>query len=279
MSCGAGIRRTYSRPLSGLGGDWAAREDYVRTPTSWWFSDPFASSELRSPNVVWVQDLREDGTVYAGYVKDVFEEPVGYPSPIDFPYRPMPPFYHPVPPPLDLPRPYLPGNILELILCRLKAAVVVAVIVFPPISSPNEPPPPAFPSPGFPGSPSSPSLPVRKNPIVISGGLHGNWCGPGHPPQMYRPPNRGGGIVPDLPPIDALDSCCLTHDDCYEQNNCGIVNLIISPVCMLYDCSLYKCAMRVDCNLSPSPATCFRAKRWIGLLPWVRPGWCFILAP
>ncbi len=60
---------------------------------------------------------------------------------------------------------------------------------------------------------------------------------------------------------------------------CVRMGLFISPVCMLCDCSLYKCAMRVDCNLSPRPATCFRAKRWIGLLLWVRPGWCFILAP
>lgn len=177
MSCGAGIRRTYSRPLSGLGGDWVAQEDYVHTPTSWWFSDPFASSELRSPNAVWVQDLREDGTVYAGYVKDVFEEPVGYPSPIGFPYRPMPPFYHPVPPPLDLPRPYLPGNILELILCRLKAAVVVAVIVFPPIAHPEPP----LSSPLPPGSGFSPPPP--------------------HPPQNPLSPSK----LPSPPSLPGID--------------------------------------------------------------------------
>ena len=113
--------------------------------------------------------------------------------------------------------------------------------------------------------------------IIPLGAIHGNWCGPGHPKK--RVPNPGGGVRPIPPPIDAMDSCCFAHDDCYEQHNCTPACLIISIQCMLCDCSLYKCAMKVDCRRLPNPATCQRAKNLIGLIPLVRPGCCFILAP
>ena len=191
LGCGTGIMRTYSRPLMGLGGDWMAQEDYVHTPTSWWFSDPFASGELRSPNAVWYQDLRAGGGVYAGYVKDSFDEPVGIPSPWS-PLRPMPPFYHPVPPPLDLPRPVLPGNIIDLITCRIKAVSVV-IVVFPPIGSdpPGGTAPPNVPSPPF--APGNPSVPMPPGGNVPPSG--------GYVPPGSGSPFPGAGFVPgrDLP--------------------------------------------------------------------------------
>ncbi len=181
LGCGDGILRTYSRPLTGLDGGWAAQEDYLYTPTSWWFSDPFASSELRSLNAVWYQDLRDGGTVYAGYAKDRFGDPVGIPSPWS-PSRPMPPFVHPVPPPLDLPYPYLPG-IRELIPCRLKAVSVIIIVhpsePTPPSDSPGVPlPPPVDPAPGFPPNTPPPFIP------------------PGEPGKLPPPPPPVAGYLP-----------------------------------------------------------------------------------
>ncbi|GIV07964.1 MAG: hypothetical protein KatS3mg019_0055 [Fimbriimonadales bacterium] len=202
LGCGAGIMRTYSRPLTRLGGDWTTQENYVNTPTSWWFSDPFASSELRSPNAVWYQDLRAGGEVYAGYVKDSFDE-LWLPLPGRFPPRLMPPFYHPVLPPLDLPRRFLPENIIELITCRIKAASAV-IVVFPPISSelptpPNVPTSPFSPASGQPNVPPPPFSPV-----------------PGQP-SAPMPPGSGapgfpavGGFVPgrDLPSFGLCNYIC-----------------------------------------------------------------------
>ena len=76
----------------------------------------------------------------------------------------------------------------------------------------------------------------------------------------------GGGIRPGIEPIDALDSCCFNHDDCYETHNCGIARIIFSLMCRLCDCALARCAMSVDCNQSPFPDTCRRAQGRIGFL-------------
>jgi hypothetical protein len=178
----------------------------------------------------------------------------------------MPPYYHPIIPSLDLPSRYFPGNVIVIIPCIIKKATAVIHYgftledVLPSEQIPTFPPtPPAYPSP-----PTSPTRP--RPPRYIGGGLHGNWCGGGHPPDEYRPPNRGGGILPRVPPIDALDSCCFNHDDCYEIHNCGIARIIFSLMCRLCDCTLARCAMSVDCNQSPYPNTCRRAQRLIGFL-------------
>jgi len=284
--CGAGSVRTvyriYRRSTTDRNSDgehqssrWVSEEDYLYTPTSVWRGDPFPHSELRSPNSVWYHDVRppegeEHPLLLGGYLTDGLGLPVSEIPDIPSirPWYPMPPYYHPIIPSLDLPSRYFPGNVIVIIPCIIKKATAVIHYgftledVLPSEQIPTFPPtPPAYPSPSPPTSPTRP-----RPPRYIGGGLHGNWCGGGHPPRKYRPPNRGGGIRPGIEPIDALDSCCFNHDDCYETHNCGIARIIFSLMCRLCDCALARCAMSVDCNQSPFPDTCRRAQGRIGFL-------------
>ena len=280
--CGAGsvgtVYRVYRRSTTDTydyDSRWVSDEDYLHTPTSVWRSEPFPHSQLRSPNSVWYHDVRppageESSPLMGGYLTDGLGLPVGEIPDIPSvrPWYPMPPYYHPIIPPLDLPSRYFPGNFTVVIPCMIKGATAVVHYGFTLEDVlPSEQNPTLPPTPGAPAYGGGSSLPKRpRPPQLIGGGLHGNWCGGSHPPSQYRPPNRGGGILPGVPPIDELDSCCFNHDDCYEMYNCGIVGIIFDPMCAMCDCNLALCALRVDCNKSPSPGTCFDARRRILLL-------------
>lgn len=231
--------------------------------------------------------MQEEDPIIGGYLIDLDISDVSneIPSirPPRFPVRPHPPFFHPIPPSLDLPRPWFARNIIDLILnpCIIKGAFA-SIVTFPPIFDETVPDypivgpiyPPTVQSPQAP-SPSRPSRPTAPRGWIP---IYGNWCGLGHPPAGNRPPLPGGGI--DLMdsmaplPIDALDSCCFNHDDCFEQHNCSGIRLAF-PICIMCNCALVNCAARVDCSRSPSPASCLRAKGIIiGGAGLFAPPWC-----
>lgn len=76
---------------------------------------------------------------------------------------------------------------------------------------------------------------------------YGNWCGQGRP---------GGKLKPK--PVDTLDSCCMYHDI-----NQGTHWIGGTDGCA--HCLLISCARKVECNNSPFPDECRRARLMIGI--------------
>lgn len=58
---------------------------------------------------------------------------------------------------------------------------------------------------------------VRRKPMFQ---YHGNWCGPDWTGGFQREYGQIGMWDDILPPIDALDKCCYTHDICYWECRC-----------------------------------------------------------
>ncbi|CUU35477.1 hypothetical protein DCOP10_114244 [Armatimonadetes bacterium DC] len=112
---------------------------------------------------------------------------------------------------------------------------------------------------------------------ILSSIRYGNWCGMGHPP--VRIPNPGGGIRPIPAPVDALDACCFAHDDCYEVNNCTPLRICFAISCALCDCSLAKCAAKVDCKKAANPKLCELVRGILVDLGVLRGPVCMLLAP
>ena len=84
--------------------------------------------------------------------------------------------------------------------------------------------------------------------------FHGNWCGDG---------NNKDSNQKDLPPIDALDTCCQTHDKCYDKY--GLFGpwavFAFDPHARSCDFDLVKCAAKVDCTKSyVSKVRCMKDK-------------------
>jgi len=99
-------------------------------------------------------------------------------------------------------------------------------------------------------------------------------CGPGHPSAGCRGPR----LPPQCRPIDELDSCCMAHDTCYDQNGCGAGGIVLNPTCWYCDCILWNCAYKADCTRSPDPKSCEKARRLILGIGLVRPWWCIVTA-
>lgn len=109
------------------------------------------------------------------------------------------------------------------------------------------------------GCPGVPVWPLPPD----TGGIYGEWCGPGYPPgdRNY--------ITPFPEPIDNLDGCCMQHDKCYDDNNCVGWCWVISAQCRMCDCLLAACSLAADCSTSPNPRRCEDMK-------WIVGGWMVV---
>ena len=88
-------------------------------------------------------------------------------------------------PPGTHPEPFMIWGIMTCCLCVSDANGWI-----PPIQPPQPPPPPCI-------------------------EWYGNWCGPGWSGGLCP-----GQVGPPAPAVDAQDSCCEDHDNCYASNNC-----------------------------------------------------------
>ncbi len=87
------------------------------------------------------------------------------------------------------------------------------------------------------------------DPDGLAGIYYGNYCGPNSP--------AGPPVGP--PPIDALDSCCLDHDNCYGAAGATATSAcpgFKTPATRRCDATLKACAKGVNCAVTASPKWC-----------------------